>query len=120
MQFTLEQRKAAQDELKRKIEEGKAKYRRDFADSEVWDDLAKEYGIRLPDWWQAPEPKQMARYLRKLMITKKQYLEACGEGSQLEDFARLNPEFPLRAFVGNILEYHDGMEEAKQKLNVIS
>ena len=101
-----------------KIEQGK-NFRKDFDDSESWDDLAKQYNIRLPAWWVAPEPLLMKRYLKKLKISQKQYCEACGDGWTLDDFAKLNPTFPLRAFVGNLLEYYDELQAAKERLNQI-
>ena len=104
--------------LNAKIEAGKS-FKRDFADSESWEELAKEYNIRLPQWWLAPEPKFMRRYLKKLNISQKQYCAACGDNWTLEDFAKLNPTFPLRAFVGNLLEYHDFIKHANNVLNQI-
>jgi hypothetical protein len=102
-----------------KIEAGKAQFKTDFMDSPIWDDLAKEYGIRLPNWWQPPEVRMMRRYLRRLNIKERDYCLACGEGYTLDKFASNNPTFPLRAFVGNLLEYHDEINNAKAVLNRI-
>ena len=108
----------AKEALAAKIEDGK-KFKRDFEDSDCWDDLSKQYNIRLPAWWIAPEVGMMKRYLRKLKIRERDFKEACGDGWEFEDFAKLNPTFPLRAFVGNLLEYYDDLQGAKSNLGKI-
>lgn len=116
LNFDIQKAQAAKQA---KIEAGKAQFKIDFSDSVVWDDLAKEYGVRLPAWWQSPEVRLMRRYLRRIGIKEREYCLACGEGYKLEQFATNNPTFPLRAFVGNLLEYHDEINNAKSVLNRI-
>lgn len=72
-------------------------------DSEEWDHLAKLHGIRLPQWHTPPTPGGIRRYLKRLGISVPDYLHIANE-SNLRECARLNPHWPLRAFVGMLLE----------------
>ena len=112
--FTKEQMQQGQEKAKMLREKGQAIYRTDFTDDEYWVLLAKQYGVLLPKWYVAPDVSKMRSWLRRLKVSEKVYKEACGEGWVLEDFARLNPDFPLRAFVGNLLEYVDEISKAKE------
>lgn len=77
--------------------------RRDFADSNAWDTLAQERGIRLPQWAVPLTTGAIERWLRKLGITKATYLAWDG-GKKLGDFRARNPGWPLRSWVGLQLE----------------
>ena len=92
-------------EAKRKAIADGAKYRRDFMDSENWDELAEEYGVTLPQWWVAPTPNKMRAWVRKLGLSVKEFRSECGDGWDYPDFAKQNPDWPLRVFVGILLEY---------------
>lgn len=81
----------------------KANLRRDFLDSGLWDDLAKQAGLRLPNWSAVCTPGQMAKWLRKVGISTTRYLEFSGE-KNLAEFRKRNKDWPLRAWVGLILE----------------
>jgi hypothetical protein len=83
--------------------EAGAHYKRAFQDAGYWDELARGVGLRLPQWHQGPEPKLMRRWLEKLAIPTEAYLKWAGERS-LSDFARRNPEWGLRPWVGLLLE----------------
>ena len=111
--FTPEQTKEALEKAKLKREAGIALYRNDFADDEYWMQLAKQYKLLLPKWFVAPEVAKMRSWLRKVGIKERDYREACSEGWVLEDFALLNPNWPLRAFVGILLEYRHELDNAK-------
>lgn len=83
-----------------KIAEGKAKYRTNWADSENWDRLARERGIRLPAWWIAPKPRALKTWHRKLVKAPFSEVWGCSPTRLIQ----LNPTMPLRAFVGQMLE----------------
>lgn len=85
-----------------KVAEG-AKYRRDFMDSDSWDQLAKSKGIRLPAWWVAPTPAALRKWSKRLVEVP--FLDAFG-CSPIR-LIELNPTFPLRVFVGHMLEMAD-------------
>ena len=82
-----------------KVAEG-AKYRRDFMDSDSWDQLAKSRGIRLPAWWVAPTPAGLRKWSKRLVKAPFRDAFGCSPARLIE----LNPAFPLRAFVGQMLE----------------
>ena len=107
--MTLEQLRQAQASgragLAAKREAG-AYLRKDFLDAPEWDRLARRYGIRLPQWHVPPKFSKISMWLRKLGVTKTAYLEWSG-GRDLSDCQRLNPDWPLRAEVGNLLEQID-------------
>jgi len=77
--------------------------RRDFLDAGEWDCLAQAAGIRLPQWHQAPTPGAVERWLRRLGVSFASYREYSGD-TTLATFSRLNPDWPLRAWVGMLLE----------------
>jgi hypothetical protein len=97
--FTPELRAKAQAARAAKIAEG-AKYRRDFMDSDLWDQLAKTRGIRLPPWWAAPTRGKLNSWWKRL--GKVPFKDAFGANPIR--LIELNPDFPLRAFVGYMLE----------------
>lgn len=110
--FTEEQQEQANIARRALIDHGNATYRTIFSDDDHWIELAKAYGQKLPKWYLPPEPRRMRSWLRKLGLKEKAYKEACGEGWELEDFALLNPDWPLRAFAGILLEYYDELQTA--------
>jgi len=77
-----------------------------FADHIHWQDLAREKGIRLPLWRMACTTGGMRRFLKKLGVTVDEYLSANDERN-LKVFAKKNPTWPLRAWVGIQLENLD-------------
>jgi hypothetical protein len=98
--FTPEARGRAAEARRAAIEAG-AHYRRDWADAQVWDELAKGRGIRLPQWHEAPTPGKLKFSLQTLV--RKPFRAVYGEISPARLIA-LNPTMPLRAFVGQLLE----------------
>ena len=86
--------------------------REDFTDAEFWGDLAKKLYVHLPIWSIEVTTEKMKKWLRKFRVKEKEYLEATGYDT-LEDFQRLNPTWPLRAWVGLLLEYVVERDEAK-------
>ena len=113
-QFTEQQRENAQKVAKEKRVLGQELYRNDFMDDEHWKELALRFGVLLPKWYVAPEVSKMRSWIRKLGLKERDYCEACGEDWQLSDFAKLNPDWPLRAFVGILLEYVEELNNAKE------
>lgn len=86
--------------------------RDDFEDADHWAELAKKYYIRLPIWKTAPTLEKMRFWLRKFRITESAYLEMTGYKS-LSDFQTLNPDWPLRAWLGLLLKYVNERDNAK-------
>jgi len=97
--FDAEARAKAVAARNAKIQAG-AKYRRDFMDSGLWDELARTRGIRLPAWWVAPTGRALISWHRKLVGTPFQEVYGCNPSRLIA----LNPTFPLRAFIGHMLE----------------
>lgn len=85
---------------------------KDFDDDKHWIELARKYYIRLPKYGTFPTPEKMRYWLRKFRVPESSYLEMTGF-KILEDFATLNQGWPLRAFVGLLLEYVNERDEAK-------
>ena len=78
--------------------------RTDFLDASSWVHLASVQGVRLPRWSTVCTPGSMEKWLRKVKVSRAEYLAWSGETS-LKDFARANPSWPLRAWVGVLLEW---------------
>lgn len=74
----------------------------DFADSSYWDALAKKYlkSYTLPKWDKPMTEEGMRRWKDRLNISERLY-------SDYQDFDELNPDWPLRAFVGLLMETKD-------------
>ena len=97
--FTEHDRKRAVEAKRAKALAGQ-RYKRDWLDSPLWEELARKRAIRLPQWTKAPTPNALKKWLRIL------------DGSRFEDvygcsptrLIALNPHTPLRAFIGQMLE----------------
>jgi len=74
-----------------------------FMDSERWTELAKDAGIRLPQWRTPCTTGKMKWYLGKIGVSLPKYLAYWNEPS-LKKFIQMNPEWPLRAWLGIELE----------------
>jgi hypothetical protein len=83
------------------MKEGADKYRRDFKDAPHWEMLASERGITLPQWWVAPTPQKLRRYFR---MTGPHGKWSDVYGISPAQLIERNPDWPLRAFVGVMLE----------------
>jgi hypothetical protein len=77
-----------------------AHYRRDWADSGIWDELDKSKGIRLPLWSKVPTPRFLKRWHETLDTDPFEDVYGCSPSRLIA----LNPHTPLRAFVGMMLE----------------
>lgn len=104
--FTQEEQERARVALAESRVSGREKYRHDFLDSGSWDELAATKGLRLPQWHLGPTPGNMEKWLRKLGVSVAQYCAWSGDKG-LSDFAKLNPDWPLRAWIGLMLEQMD-------------
>jgi hypothetical protein len=80
--------------------------RRDFLDAEHWAELAREQGVRLPQWATRCTTGGMTRWLRKLGRSVEWYRADSGFRT-LQEWIDANPTWPLRAFVGLVLEEAD-------------
>lgn len=74
-----------------------------FADSNNWNELARQAGVRLPQWRMKATPGGMRRFLKKIGWSVDKYLDDNNEKT-LKVFAQLNPDWPLRAWAGMQLE----------------
>jgi hypothetical protein len=77
-------------------------------DRKHWDVLAKTHAHQytMPRWEQTCTAESMAAWLERLDVTPREW-RAVGAFTDPAEFARLNPRWPLRAFVGLVLEYVD-------------
>lgn len=86
--------------------------RKDFADSDHWSELSRKLYIHLPRFGSRASDEDMRRWLRKFRVTEADYLSATGY-KELGDFRTLNPDWPLRAWVGILMEYVVERDAAK-------
>ncbi len=97
---------------KARIEAG-ATYRRDWLDAPTWDLEAKKRGIRLPAWWVAPTPGKLKLAHQTLDDRPFRDVYGCTAARLIE----LNPRTPLRAFVGQMLEQAEPVQQAAANEN---
>ena len=93
--------------------------RKDFDDQAFWLELARDKGVKLPAWYLPCDKKYMGRWFRQLKVTKREYLETTGF-SELEEFQQLNSDWPLRAWVGLLLEYVNERDQAKENFKMVA
>lgn len=96
--FTPEARAKAAEARKAAIANNP--YRKDWQDSPLWDSLAQKRGLRLPMWHIAPTPRKLKRWHETLDSEPFEALYGCSPTRLIQ----LNPEMPLRAFIGQMLE----------------
>lgn len=82
----------------------------EFCDAAHWDGLGRRHLGRynLPDWSAPCDPEAMHRWLDRLDLTERDYERITATG--LADFIAMNPNWPLRAFIGLTLEMREGAE----------
>lgn len=85
--------------------------RRDFMDAPEWDRLAGVYGVQLPQWAARCTPRVMGNWVVKVGLSRNDY-------GDMADWARLNPAWPLRAWVGLMLEERNRRAPADQQLTL--
>jgi len=81
----------------------------DGGDRAYWILMAKRRGIRLPLWRMPCTTGGFRRFLKKLSITVNDYL-VVNNDNRLNDFITMNSNWPLRAWVGHLLEWLDNKE----------
>lgn len=75
----------------------------DFRDGAGWELLCDKTRYILPDWSVSPTKENIRIWLNRLEIKEADYMEAMQ--TNIEDMIALNPTWPLRAFVGLLLEF---------------
>lgn len=75
----------------------------EFTDSDGWESLCERTRYVLPAWDVAPTVENIRVWLNRLEIKEADYREAMQ--TSIADMIELNPTWPLRAFVGLLLEY---------------
>ena len=95
------------DMLRKALEGRRAKiaagahFRRDYLDADFWAELATSKRIRLPMWHIPPKPRALKKWFGKLRSGEVfEHVYGCSPSRLIE----LNPNMPLRAFVGQMLE----------------
>jgi len=66
----------------------------------MWELEAKKRGIRLPAWYVAPTPRKLKTACQSLVKVPFETMFGCSPSKLIE----LNPNTPLRAFIGQMLE----------------
>ncbi len=76
-----------------------------FCDAAYWNELAAKHLPRydLPAWDVPCSPEAIERWLDRLDLSERDYLRTSGL-KRLEEFMKLNPRWPLRAWIGTVLE----------------
>ena len=82
-----------------------------FTDADHWLELAQRHltSYDLPRWSEECQLPKMQLWLDRVGMTENDYLKLTN--TTLNKFMSLNPTWPLRAFVGFLLEVHDEREE---------
>lgn len=79
----------------------------EWADSNLWTELVKKYGVRTPIWYKkGSELKYMRRVANKVGYDVTLFTKATGFSS-LKEFVQNNPKMPAFACVGILLEEID-------------
>ena len=82
--------------------------RNHFTDDPHWQELAdKLTNYTLPEYGVSCTIERMILWLERMEISPRQYLNATAL-ENLHEYIELNPTFPLRAFVGELLELKEG------------
>ena len=74
----------------------------DFKDSGAWGLMSERISFVLPDWSVPCSTGQMDVWLNRLDIGKARYMEMFNTSH--EDFIKMNSDWPLRSWVGLLLE----------------
>jgi len=103
--ITQEDRDKAKATKQAKIDWASENLFTDFEEDEKrWRELASQYGVRLPSWYIANEPKYIKRMIKALGVDQEEYLEDCG-CKTIKQLVQMNPSWPAYAEVGLLLEY---------------
>jgi hypothetical protein len=83
--------------------------RQDFLDASHWADLASQRDVRLPIWGTPCATGAMTRWLKRAGLSVAWYRGWSGYQS-LQQWIDANPLWPLRAFVGILLEERESAD----------
>ena len=77
----------------------------DFTDSGYWDELAKRHlsSYNLPNWHEVCSRIEMEKWMNRLDLMDYEKIV----NTTLEEFRELNKDWPLRAFIGLLLEQRE-------------
>ena len=110
--FTPEMRAAANEKRRQRATSLRSDFPTD--DEGEWLEMAKAAGIRLPPYGVPCTTGRMSDWLAKLGIPLDAYLDWMGAGlsgtetsAKLSDFVKRNPDWPLKAWLGLVLEHRD-------------
>lgn len=103
--------KARQEKKEADIKYARANLRDDFGDKAHWRGLASMAGIKMPSWYKRTTRRDTIKFFNRIKkngyteFTFSEYLkDFWGEGVNASNFNDLNPDYPLYATVGLILE----------------
>lgn len=118
--MTLEERVASLEKARaaravHSAERRASTLRMDFADQQHWSDLARELKLRLPPWGIPCTVSRMRTFLHKCNLSQLAYERYY---DKLSSFAKNNPDWPLRAWAGLVLEMITEIKTRKETVNV--
>lgn|SRR5690349_10189018 len=76
--------------------------RRDFLDAPRWDELAQQFGVRLPPYGEPLTGRLQETFLHRIGKSLRWYTDLTNE--RKGEFAERNPTWPARAWAGIVLE----------------
>ena len=118
--FTPEEQAKAQETRRlHKLARQVSTLRQDFLDAPYWLELGRKYNIRLPAWGIAPTVSNMRTWLHRVGIKQSEYEDYYGKGN-FANFPTMNPEWPLRAWFGLVLEMAEdigGLDDIQNRIN---
>lgn len=85
-----------------------ARLRKNFLDMPAWEQMASDAGLKLPPLGVPCTTGWMRRWLGRVGVTVPSYLDWAAERT-LSSFQRNNPDWPVRAWAGLVLEHRDQM-----------
>ncbi len=103
--FTEADRQKAADSVRRQ-KAAAGKLRSNFLDRAEWDRLAKAAKVRMPAWTTPMSRPLLIRWIHRLGLSLTDYQVWSGF-KQPEEFITANADWPLRAFVGLLLEFRE-------------
>lgn len=99
---------------RKKIDEQREHYRKDYHDDEYWREVAKSLGERMPPYYARPSDQDIKYWLKVCKVSYHQFMEAFG-WKDAGEFEKLNPKHGMKVVAGLILEL---MEENRRTKKV--
>ena len=90
--------------------------RQDFADKPEWLRLASEQGVSMPSWWLKPTSGNITKFMKKIDVSIEEFKLVHGI-SRLSEFEQMNPEWPMWALFGLMLEWKRDLTKLRSRLN---